>query len=133
MEAGPDRCSGLMAARCRPSRSPCTTRRLGFARLADPTGLPERRANSLRHIFKAMSSYPEMVAGPGEFDTMLMEAGDGKFVSKGGAEGYQGLAVAPGVLSPNSPGIGIAIKISDGDLTDGLARWWSWRCWRSWG
>ncbi len=91
---------------------------LGFARLADPTGLPELRANSLRHIFKAMSSYPEMVAGPGEFDTMLMEAGGGKFVSKGGAEGYQGLAVAPGVLSPNSPGIGIAIKISDGDLTD---------------
>jgi len=91
---------------------------LSFARLADPVGLPESRASALHHIFKAMSSYPEMVAGPGEFDTMLMQAGGGKFVSKGGAEGYQGLAVAPGVLSPNSPGIGIALKISDGDLTD---------------
>lgn len=94
---------------------------LGFARLADPDGQPGRRADALRHIFKAMSSYPVMVSGPGGFDTLLMEAGAGRIVSKGGAEGYQGIAVAPGALRPNSPGFGIAFKIADGDL-DGRAR-----------
>jgi L-asparaginase II len=88
---------------------------LGFARLADPRDLAEKRANALRHIFKAMSTHPDMVAGPGAFDTLLMEAGCGKFVSKGGAEGYHGMAIAPGMLGPNSPGIGMAFKLSDGD------------------
>ena len=88
---------------------------LGFARVADPSRLPERRANALRHIYHAMSTFPEMVSGPGGFDTVLMQAGAGKFVSKGGAEGYQGIGVAPGALSPNSPGLGIAFKIADGN------------------
>jgi L-asparaginase II len=88
----------------------------GFARLADPCALPEKRREALAHIFKAMSSNPVMIAGPGAFDTLVMEAGGGTVVSKGGAEGYQCLAVAPGVLAPKSPGLGIALKISDGDL-----------------
>lgn len=91
---------------------------LGFARLADPTGLPERRRDALRHIFRAMAAFPVMVAGPSGFDTQLMQAGSGRIVSKGGAEGYQGIAVAPGALGPNSPGLGIAFKILDGDVTD---------------
>ena len=33
-------------------------------------------------------------------------------------EGYQGVGLLPGALGPDSPGIGIAIKISDGDPTD---------------
>jgi L-asparaginase II len=90
---------------------------LGFARLADPRGLPGCRADALRHIFKAMSSHPDMIAGPGAFDTVMMEAGGGKFVSKEGAEGYQCMAIAPGTLGPDAPGLGMAIKISDGDLT----------------
>jgi L-asparaginase II len=88
---------------------------LGFARLADPRGLPEKRTAALRHIFTAMSTNPLMIAGPGAFDTLLMEAGGGMFVSKGGAEGYQGLAIAPGAAGANTPGVGIAFKISDGD------------------
>lgn len=88
---------------------------LGFARLADPSRLAAGRANALRHIFSAMSTYPDMIAGPDGFDTVLMQAGAGKFVSKGGAEGYQGIAVASGALGLNSPGLGIAFKISDGD------------------
>ena len=94
---------------------------LGTARLADPRGLPERRADALRHIFKAMSSYPQNGRFPWAFDTMLMEAAGGKIVSKGGAEGYQGIAVAPGVIGPDAPGFGIAFKIADGDVT-GRAR-----------
>jgi L-asparaginase II len=61
---------------------------LGFARLADPAGLPEPRAHALRQIFAAMPAHPDMVAGPGAFDTMLMLAGRGKILVKGGAEGY---------------------------------------------
>jgi len=88
---------------------------LGFARIADPSRLEARRANALRHIFSAISTYPDMIAGLDGFDTVLMQAGAGKFVSKGGAEGYQGIAVTPGALGQNSPGLGIAFKISDGD------------------
>lgn len=88
---------------------------LGFARLADPLGLEERRAQALRRIFNAMPANPDMVAGPGAFDTILMQAGGGKVLAKGGAEGYQGIAIAPATLSQNSHGIGIAFKIADGD------------------
>ena len=62
-----------------------------------------------------MTAHPEMVAGPGEFDSRLMAAADGKIVSKGGAEGYQVAGILPGGFKPGSPGIGIAVKISDGD------------------
>ncbi len=89
-----------------------------FARLADPTDLSARRALAAQHIFHAMTAYPDMVAGPERFDSLLMEVAGGRILSKGGAEGYQALAVAPGVLSKGTPGIGIAFKISDGDLND---------------
>ena len=45
---------------------------LAFARLADPSGLPARRANALRTVFYAMTAYPEMVRGPGGLDTEMM-------------------------------------------------------------
>jgi len=62
-----------------------------------------------------MSSNPDMVGGPDRFDTLLMQAAGGRIASKGGAEGYQGIALRPGALGPGSPALGIAIKISDGD------------------
>ena len=67
-----------------------------YARLCDPSALPEKRCQALRHIYTAMTRYPEMVAGSNKFDTLLMQAGRGKIVSKGGAEGYQGIGLAPG-------------------------------------
>ncbi len=88
---------------------------LGFARLVDPWELPPKRAAACKQITDAMTSHPIMVAGPGKFDTRLMTASGGKIVSKGGAEGYQAICIIPGALGPESPGIGIAIKISDGD------------------
>jgi L-asparaginase II len=78
--------------------------------------LPENRANACEVITKAMMAHPEMVGGPERFDTRLMQVTAGRLVSKGGAEGYQGIGVLPGVMGSNSPGVGIAIKISDGDL-----------------
>ncbi len=84
-----------------------------FARLADPSALPEPRQSALRRIFKAMTSHPDMVAGPDTFDTRLMSAGRGRLLTKGGAEGYQALAVLP---ASNRGALGIILKISDGDL-----------------
>jgi L-asparaginase II len=91
---------------------------LAFARLSDPVLLSLERARACRRIFAAMASFPEMVAGPGAFDTRLMEVGKGKIITKTGAEGFQSVAVLPGVTGPNSAGIGIAIKIADGDPPD---------------
>jgi L-asparaginase II len=92
-----------------------------YARLCDPTGLPEERAQACQRITRAMTSNPMMVAGPNRFDTNLMELGSGRILSKGGAEGYQGLGIMPGALSPGSPALGIAFKVIDGDL-EGRAR-----------
>lgn len=91
---------------------------LGFARLSNPQqgGVnPLQRDAACRTIFDAMISHPDMVAGPGKFDTRLMEVTSGRMVSKGGAEGYQCIGIRAGALSPNSPGLGIALKIADGD------------------
>jgi L-asparaginase II len=86
-----------------------------IARLADPAGLGEARQDACRTVTSAMMSNPLMVAGPNQFDTELMTVGGGKIFSKGGAEGYLILGVMPGAIAEHSPGIGIAIKISDGD------------------
>lgn len=94
---------------------------LGFARLADPSRLPARRADAIHIIVQAMMANPDMVAGPEGFDTLLMETGQGKIVCKGGAEGYQGIGILPGAMGSGSPALGIAYKVIDGDQT-GRAR-----------
>ena len=86
-----------------------------FALLADPSGLAPTRAAALRRIYAAMAAHPDMVAGPGRWDTLLMQAARGKIVSKTGAEGYLGMAVLPGASGPGSPALGITLKIADGD------------------
>ncbi len=91
---------------------------LAFARLCDPSGLAENRAAACRRITHAMASHPDMVAGPGRFDTLIMQVGGGRIISKGGAEGYQAMGLLPDALFPGSPALGIAIKISDGDQGD---------------
>jgi L-asparaginase II len=95
---------------------PLTNAALGFARLCDPRGLAVERSAACRRISAAMTAHPEMVGGPDSFDTRLMEAGKGRILSKGGAEGYLALGVMPGVLGADAPGIGIAFKIADGDI-----------------
>lgn len=86
----------------------------GFARLADPSHLPARRADALRAIYSAMTTQPEMVRGPGEFDTEIMRLMQGQVISKSGAEAFVGMGIAPGVLGAGSPALGIALKIADG-------------------
>lgn len=88
---------------------------LAMARLCDPRELSSERASACRKITSAMTSHPEMVSAYGEFDEQLMKVADGKIVCKRGAEGYQIVGLLAGVLSPDAPGVGIALKVSDGD------------------
>ncbi len=88
----------------------------GLARLCDPSSLPASRAAACQKITSAMLANPDMVGGPDSFDTELMRALKGKVLAKGGAEGYQVMGVAPGAVGEGSPALGIAFKISDGDL-----------------
>jgi L-asparaginase II len=97
---------------------PLTHSALAWARLADPSGLGAVRQQACRLLADAMMAHPDMVAGPDRFDTALMQAAEGKLVAKAGAEGYQGIAVMPGISSLGLPALGIAIKISDGDGKD---------------
>jgi L-asparaginase II len=90
---------------------------LAMARLCDPRELSAERASACRKITSAMTAYPEMVSAHGEFDEQLMRVGDGKIVCKRGAEGYQIIGLLPHVLGPDSPGLGIALKVSDGDAS----------------
>ena len=92
----------------------------GYARLCNPVSLPEKRAEACRQITSAMMAFPEMVGGPRRsLDTALMQATDGKVVSKGGADGYQAHGIMPGVIGER--GIGITYKVLDGDAS-GRAR-----------
>ena len=88
---------------------------LGMARFCDQHNLSETRATACRKVITAMTTYPEMVGGYGEFDEQLMRAGEVKIVCKRGAEGYQIIGLLPGVLGADTPGVGIALKVSDGD------------------
>ncbi len=88
---------------------------LAYARLMDPSGLPAGQAAACEQVRDAMMNNPDMVGGPERFDTDLMKVAGGRILSKGGAEGYQGLGLRSGALGPDSPAIGIALKISDGD------------------
>jgi L-asparaginase II len=94
---------------------------LAYARLADPdTGkvVPTQRVLACQAIFNAMTTYPDMVGGPGRFDTVFMQTTHGRIVAKGGAEGFQALGIAPNQYKPGFPGVGIALKVSDGDYRD---------------
>ncbi len=111
VEPGTDGCSAPNFA------VPLYNAALGFARLCDPRELPEARASACRKITSAMTTYPEMVSGFGEFDCELMKAGAGRIICKRGAEGFQAIGLLPGVLGPDSPGVGIVFKVSDGDAS----------------
>ena len=88
---------------------------LAYARMIDPSGLPETRAEACRTITDAMRTHPSMVSGPGRFDTRLMQVSGGRILSKGGADGFQALAIPKG--SSRLPvAMGVAIKVADGDL-----------------
>lgn len=78
-----------------------------LAKLADPSGLPAPRAEAIRRIVRAIIAHPQLVAGTGRSDTILMRAARGRAATKAGAEAYYA-AIVP------EAGLGIALKIDDG-------------------
>lgn len=81
-------------------RMPLRSLAVAFARLvSDPR---------LERLETAMAGHPDLVAGAGRFDTILMEATGGHLVTKAGAE-----AIHAG--SDRTSGIAWAVKIADGN------------------
>ena len=78
-----------------------------LAKLGDPSALPENRVAAARRIVRAMMAHPDLVAGTGRSDTILMQAASGRAATKAGAEGFYA-AIVP------EAGLGIAVKIDDG-------------------
>jgi L-asparaginase II len=78
-----------------------------FARLATGRGLTPERALACRRIADACWAHPDLVAGPGRLDTLVMARLPGKVLIKAGAEGAY-----CGALPER--GLGFAIKIDDG-------------------
>jgi L-asparaginase II len=112
VETGIDGCSAPNFA------VPLYNAALAYARLCDPEMgrvCGRERVEACGIITSAMMFNPDMVGGPGRFDTRLMEAARGRLLVKGGAEGFQAIGIMPGALYSDSPALGIALKISDGD------------------
>jgi L-asparaginase II len=78
-----------------------------FARFVTGTGLTSQRAADCARIFEACTTHPDLVAGPGRFDTLIMQRLPGKVLVRTGAEG-----VYCGALRDS--GLGFALKIEDG-------------------
>lgn len=78
-----------------------------LAKFADPSALPGPRADAMRRIVGAMIAHPDLVAGTGRSDTILMQAANNRIATKAGAEAYYA-AIVP------EAGLGIALKIDDG-------------------
>lgn len=100
MPAGTDGCSAPNYA------LPLSRLAFAYARLAQDG--PDRVYGELPgQLFAAMTSHPDLVSGTGRIDLALMQAGQGDWVAKGGAEGVQ-------VMGIRSAGLGIALKAADG-------------------
>jgi len=78
-----------------------------FAKLATGEGLPAARRDAIQRIMKSCWQEPDLVAGPGRADTVVMAKLPGQVFMKTGAEGvYCG--------SLPELGLGFALKIDDG-------------------
>ncbi|MBA3688026.1 MAG: asparaginase [Chloroflexi bacterium] len=92
---------------------------LAFARLADPSSVPDPEMRSaFERIRDAMMAHPELVAGERRrLDTALMRAAPARLVAKAGAEGVQAVGVLAG-FDASSTAAGLALKIEDGDSSN---------------
>jgi L-asparaginase II len=95
-----------------------------FVKLADAedrtNDQAESRTQTLARIYRAMTTYPELVAGEGRFCTTLMRAFEGALVGKVGAAGSYAIGVRASAATARhtgGPALGISVKVEDGDLT----------------
>lgn len=80
---------------------------LAWARLANPIGMSDKRAATVKRIRTAMMKNSQMIAGTGRLCTALMSAAPGRIVAKSGAEAVYGFAIP-------ELGWGVSLKIADG-------------------
>lgn len=80
---------------------------VAFARLGSGAGLAPGRAAAAARLRAAVAAHPLLVAGPGRFDTRVMEACGERLFVKIGAEGVLCAAIP-------AAGVGIAVKAEDG-------------------
>ena len=104
MASGPDGCSVPNYA------FPLTALARSYARLA-AGGRDPMLGDIPARLFAAMTQHAFLISGTGRQDAAISEAGRGDWVSKIGGEGLQ-------VIGIRSRGLGIAIKIADGDKGD---------------
>lgn len=109
IERGIDGCSAPNFA------VPLVNAALGMARICDPRDLSKARGKACKKITTAMTAHPEMISNYGEFDCELMKIGEGRIITKRGAEGFQIIGLMPGVYGEK--GVGIAFKVTDGDAS----------------
>ncbi|WP_144143542.1 asparaginase [Paraburkholderia sp. BCC1884] len=78
------------------------------------------RTSALARIFRAMTTYPELIGGEDRFCTELMRSFNGALVGKVGADGSYAIGVRASdqTRSAGARGaLGIAIKIEDGNVS----------------
>ncbi|TKC91681.1 asparaginase [Trinickia terrae] len=77
------------------------------------------RDQALARIYRAMTAYPELVAGTGRFCTTLMRAFGGEAVGKVGADASYAIGVRDAAYGPGGARgpLGIAVKVEDGNAT----------------
>lgn len=86
-----------------------------YVRLVNPKNLRTELQEAAKLVIQAMLEFPEMVASNTErIDTDLMRALPGGLIAKAGAEGVYTIGILPS--AKYSSGLGIAIKIEDGDI-----------------
>lgn len=88
---------------------------LMYARMVRPPSTFEPATNAAcRRVVNAMVGFPEMVGGSRDrLDTEMIRAGEGRLISKIGAEGVYTVGVLPCADWPS--GLGLALKVEDGD------------------
>ncbi|KAM0551725.1 hypothetical protein ACHAPJ_008292 [Fusarium lateritium] len=86
---------------------------------AEQEDSPSPRTRNLARIFRAMSSYPEFVAGEGRFCTDLMQVYKGQLIGKLGADGCYGVGIRESEQTRRlgaRGSLGISVKVDDGNL-----------------
>jgi L-asparaginase II len=85
-----------------------------FMNLITPlSSFDDATRTAAQRIVAAMTKFPELIGGSERLDTMLMQAAEGRIVSKVGADGVWLCGVLPCEKYPN--GLGLALKVADGD------------------
>ena len=84
-----------------------------FINLIAPTKFPDATQVACRRVVAAMIKHPELIGGSERLDTQIMQAAEGRLISKVGADGVWLCGVLPCEKWPT--GLGIALKIADGD------------------